>query len=167
MATGPKYKVKFRREREGKTNYRKRLAMLKSNVPRMIVRISNKNVLCQMIIHGETGDKILFSGSSKELVKLGWSSARCNLPVAYLTGYLCGKKAKKAKVEKAILDLGFTDVIKGSRVFASLKGAVDAGVDIPHDASVFPPQERIEGAHMKGETKSKMIAVKKAIDSKF
>jgi large subunit ribosomal protein L18 len=133
----------------------------------MAVRVSNKNVICQMIEHGEIGDKVLVSGSSKELTKLGWDEARSNTPAAYLVGYLCGKKAKKAKVNKAILDLGFKEIVKGSKIFAALKGALDAGVEIAHDASVLPAQERIEGAHIDPKVKVKIADVKKKIDSKF
>ncbi len=157
--------MKFRRERELKTDYRKRLALLKSKGARLIVRVTNKNVSCQFVIHGETGDKVLASGSSTELVKLGWAGARGNTPAAYLTGYLCGKKGKKANVKSAILDLGFQSIVKGSNVFAALKGAVDAGVEIPHDESIIPAQERLEGAHIKEGSKAKVLDVKKKIDS--
>ena len=156
--------MKFRRERELKTDYKKRLALLKSRTARLVVRVSNKNVVCQLIEHSENGDKVLASGSSKELQKLGWTTARANTPAAYLTGYLCGKKGK-GKVEKAILDMGFQSIIKGSKVFAALKGAVDAGVDIPHDASVLPSPERLEGAHMKGDVKAQVAEMKKKIDA--
>ena len=42
MAKGKRYSVKFRRRREGKTNYKKRLAFVKSDLPRLVVRRSNK-----------------------------------------------------------------------------------------------------------------------------
>lgn len=166
MAKGPRYSVKFRREREGKTNYKRRLALLKSKLPRFVVRISNKNVLCQLISHEAEGDRIMASGSSKELAKLGWKGSCSNMPAAYMTGYLCGKKAAKAKAKKAVLDMGFRDVVKGSKVFASLKGAVDAGLEIPHDEAVFPAPERLEGAHIDAGLKAKIQDIKKKIDSK-
>jgi len=167
MAKGPKYNVKFRRERDGQTNYKKRLALLKSRLPRLAVRISNKNVLCQVISHEKEGDRILVSGFSKELGKLGWRGPASNTPAAYLVGYLCGKKAKKAKVEKAIFDLGFRSIVKGSKVFAALKGALDAGLEMPHDESILPSQERLEGAHIDAKLKIQVNDVKKKIDSKF
>ena len=40
-ATGPTYTVPFKRRRENLTNYAKRLALLKSMKPRMVVRKSN------------------------------------------------------------------------------------------------------------------------------
>ena len=167
MANGPKYVVKFRREREGKTNYKKRLALLKSRTPRLVIRVTNKNVLCQIVDHTNTGDKVLVAASSKEITKLGWKSATANTPASYLVGYLCGKKAKKAKADKAILDLGFKTIAKGSKIFAALKGALDAGLDINHDESVLPPQDRIEGAHIDAKIKTQVTDVKKKIDSKF
>jgi large subunit ribosomal protein L18 len=165
MAQGPRDKVKFRRERELKTDYKKRLALLKSRTARFVVRISNKNVVCQFITHGETGDRVLASGSSKELQKLGWGTARANTPAAYLTGYLCGKKGRKNGVEKAVLDIGFQSIVKGSKIFAALKGAVDAGVKIPHDVSILPAQERLDGAHIGDKIKAQVAETKKKIDA--
>ncbi len=167
MAKGPKYVVKFRREREGLTDYKARLAMLKSRLPRLVVRISNKNVRCQIVSYAEDGDRTTASAISKELSKMGWKGSGSNIPAAYLTGYLCGRKAVKAKTEKALLDLGFRDIVKGSKVFAALKGALDAGMNIPHDESVLPPQERLDGAHIDAKLKSQVDQVKKKIDSKF
>ncbi len=167
MATGPKYNVKFRREREGKTSYKNRLALLKSREARLVVRISNKNVVCQVISYDKDGDKVLASGMSKELTKLGWKGAGSNTPAAYLIGYLCGKKAKKAKVTKAMFDTGLVRVVKGSKVYAALKGAIDAGLDIPHTAEILPPQDRLEGAHIDAKLKTQVTDVKKKIDSTF
>jgi len=167
MAKGPKYVVKFRREREGKTNYKKRLALLKSRLSRLVVRISNKNIICQAIAHGKEGDAVLAVGTSNELAKLGWKGSKSNIPAAYLTGYLCGKKALKAKVDEAVFDLGFRDVVKSSKVFATLKGALDAGLQIPHDDVILPPQDRIEGAHIDAKVKAQVDDLRKKIDSKF
>jgi large subunit ribosomal protein L18 len=167
MAKGPKYKVKFRREREGKTNYKKRLALLRSRLPRLIVRISNKNVLCQVVSHAPEGDKVIVTATTKELAKLGWKGSGSNMPAAYMAAYLCAKKAKKEKISKAVFDMGFKDIIAGSKPFAALKGAVDGGLEIPHDESVLPPQERLEGGHIDSKIKSQVDALKKKIDSKF
>ncbi len=167
MAKGPRYRVKFRRERDGQTDYKKRLALLKSRLPRLVVRISNKHICCQVINHEKEGDRVIASGFSKELVKLGWKGSTSNTPAAYLTGYLCGRRAKKAEIEKAVLDIGRRSVIRGSRVFAALKGALDAGIEIPHSESILPPQERIEGAHIDPGLKTQVGNIKKAIDSKF
>ncbi len=166
MATGPKWDVGFRRKREGKTDYNKRLALLKSGKPRLVIRLSNKLVRCQVIDRAAGGDAVKASATSQDLAKLGWKGAGANTPAAYLVGYLCGKRAKKAKVGNAVLDMGFQAIVKGSNVFACLKGAVDAGLEVPHDASVFPQPERLEGAHIKSAAKPNVAEVKKAIDSK-
>ena len=61
---------------------------------------------------------------------------------------LCGLRAVKAGVEKAILDIGLHRPVKGCRIFAILKGAVDGGLDVPCDPSVFPDEDRIRGVHI-------------------
>jgi large subunit ribosomal protein L18 len=85
---------------------------------------------------------------TKELVRLGWSPATGNLPAAYLTGLLAGKRAKAKGIESAVLDIGLNSPTKGSRVFACLKGLLDAGIEIPHDEEVLPSADRLEGKHL-------------------
>lgn len=168
MAKGPRYTVKFRREREGKTDYKKRLAFLKSGKIRIAVRISNKNILCQAIKYDGKMDSVIASATSEELVKdFGWKGAGANIPASYLVGYLCAKKTVKAKEEEAILDTGFAEIVKGSKVFAALKGAIDGGLTIPHKEDVLPPEERLTGAHIDEKMKTKVADAKKKIDSKF
>ena len=72
MAKGKRYSVKFRRRREGKTNYKKRLAFVKSDLPRLVVRRSNKYFNLQIIDNKPTGDVTLAHFNSKNLSKLGW-----------------------------------------------------------------------------------------------
>jgi large subunit ribosomal protein L18 len=118
-ATGPKYKVPLKRRRKFLTNYRKRIALLKSGIPRLVVRKSNKNVLAQIIIPGEKGDITLCSAHSNDLKQFGWPS-RANLPTSYLVGMLCGLRAKKKGIKNAILDAGLSN---GDYVFAAANGA--------------------------------------------
>lgn len=129
------------------TNYRKRLALLKGNLPRAVVRKSLKNITVQMISFNHVGDKVLVAADSKELSKFGWKFGGGNLPGAYLTGYLLGLRAKE-KTPKAILDLGLHVSSKGARVYAALKGMLDAGLQIPMDAEVLPDQARVSGKHI-------------------
>ena len=138
----------FRRRREGKTNYKQRLKAVSSGKLRLVVRRSNRNVTAQMIEFRMEGDKVLVSAHTHELRKYGWKGALRNIPSAYLTGLLCGTKAKKAGIKEAVFDLGMGAVVKGSVIFAVLKGAVDAGLDIPHSEEAFPSEERIMGAHI-------------------
>jgi large subunit ribosomal protein L18 len=142
------FDVGFRRRREGKTNYKKRLELVKSGQHRLVVRLSSRHVLVQAICFGREGDKIAAQGNSKELEKFGWTAGKKNLPAAYLAGLLAGTRAKKSGVEKAILDIGFRTPVHGSRCFAALKGAIDAGLQVPFEASALPSQERISGKHI-------------------
>ena len=143
------YKTVYqRRKREEKTDYKKRLFLLKSGQPRLVVRRSLKNINAQIITFTPEGDKVEVSANSRELAKNGWQYNKSNLPAAYLIGYMVGKKALKKNIKKAILDVGLTHVIKGSKLFAVLKGAVDAGLEVPHSPDVLPPEERITGQHI-------------------
>jgi large subunit ribosomal protein L18 len=149
MATGPRYRVAFRRRREGKTNYRTRRALVLSRVPRVVVRLSLKNVIIQVIEAESIGDKVIVSAHSHELAKTyGWKCNGGNIPSAYLTGLLCGYKALANGVETAYLDIGLHLPVKGTRIFAALKGLVDAGVDVPHSEEVLPDASRISGEHI-------------------
>src|SRR3972149_3806725 len=95
-----------RRRREQRTDYRQRLRLLKSRKPRFVVRASVNSITCQIISHDTKGDRTLVSATSLELKKHGWKGHTGNIPAAYLTGFLCGQKAKKHKVKEAILDMG-------------------------------------------------------------
>ncbi|WP_292459457.1 50S ribosomal protein L18 [Methanothermococcus sp.] len=149
MAHSAKYRVPFRRRREGKTNYRLRLKLLLSKKPRLVARKSLNNMIAQLVAYDEKGDKILVSAHSRELVKMGYKGHCGNIPAAYLTGLLLGKKALKEGYDEAVLDLGLQSATKGAAVFAILKGAVDAGMNIPHSEDILPEDERVNGSHVK------------------
>ena len=89
----PTYKMPFRRRREGKTDYRNRLALLKSGKYRLVVRKSLKYITVQIIEYDEVGDRTVVSVSSKQLRTFGWQFSCDNIPAAYLTGILIAKKA--------------------------------------------------------------------------
>lgn len=149
MATGPRYRVAFRRRREGKTNYRRRKALVLSGLPRFVVRCTLNRVIAQMIRAEIVGDKVLVSANSGELAKkYGWLGSCSNLPAAYLTGLLCGFKALKSGVKEAVLDIGLQSPTRGAKIFATLKGALDAGVLVPHDEGILPSEERVQGQHV-------------------
>jgi len=146
MATGPRYRVPFRRRKEGKTNYRSRRALVLSRVPRLVVRLTLKHAIVQVIEAEAIGDKVVVSANSRELAKnYGWLSNCGNIPSSYLTGLLCAYKAKAKGVDKAFLDVGLHIPSKGTRVFAAMKGAVDAGVDVPHSEDILPDENSLSG----------------------
>ncbi|MFW9769377.1 MAG: 50S ribosomal protein L18 [Candidatus Thorarchaeota archaeon] len=148
MAQGPTYRVKLRRRREGKTNYYRRRRLLQSRSPRLVVRKTNSATIVQVINATVIGDSTVASAISTELSNHGWVAGTGNLPSAYLTGLLAGLRAKNRGVKEAILDVGLNPPVKGSRVYAALKGAVDAGLDVPHDPEVLPDESRITGEHI-------------------
>ena len=148
MATGKSYSVKFRRRRSGKTNYKKRLAFMKSEKSRLVVRRSNKYLTVQIINYDEVGDKILAQFNSISLKKRGWKHSCTNVPAAYLSGLEIAKLANKAKIKDAIFDMGSYTPTKGCRIYAVLKGAVDGGLNIPHSEKAFPSEERLNGEHI-------------------
>jgi large subunit ribosomal protein L18 len=149
MATGPNYRVPFRRRREGKTDYRLRRALVLSELPRLVIRGSLRNIVAQLIKAEVDGDKVIVSAYSSELTKkYGWQADCSNLPAAYLTGLLCGYKAVGQSFKEAVLDIGLQHPSKGSRIFAALKGFLDAGVSVPYDEEKSPSKERIEGQHI-------------------
>ena len=69
------------------------------------------------------------------------------MPSAYLTGLLCGLRAKKVGVTKAVLDIGLIPPTKGSRLFATLSGVLDAGLEVPHGEEKLV-KERTNGVHI-------------------
>lgn len=144
--TGKGRVVPYRRRREGRTNYKKRLKLVLSRKPRLVVRKFSHHISCQIIEYSKEGDRTLVSSHSRNLLKYGWKAGLKNIPAAYLTGLLVGLRAKKMGINEAVLDIGLHVPKKGGKLYACLKGAVDAGMEIPHDESIFPPEERINGS---------------------
>ena len=126
-ATSPTYRVPFRRRREGKTHYRRRLALLKSKKHRLVVRKTARGITVQVVGFSPEGDITFVSVNQKHLKKLGWP-ARRNAPTAYLSGFYAGLLAKKKGIKEVVLDIGLHTPTKGSIVFYALKGAIDAGL---------------------------------------
>ncbi|BEP17517.1 50S ribosomal protein L18 [Pyrofollis japonicus] len=149
MAHGPRYKVPRRRRREGKTNYYKRYVMVLSGKPRLVVRKTNKYIWVQVVVAKPQGDVTVAAAHSRELVKrYGWRAGTKNTSAAYLTGMLAALRALKAGIRNAVLDIGLHRPVKGARVFAALKGALDAGLEVPHSEEIFPDESRIRGEHI-------------------
>eukprot|EP01062_Namystynia_karyoxenos_P031334 TRINITY_DN23245_c0_g2_i1.p1 TRINITY_DN23245_c0_g2~~TRINITY_DN23245_c0_g2_i1.p1 ORF type:complete len:311 (+),score=125.90 TRINITY_DN23245_c0_g2_i1:47-979(+) len=165
-----RYQVKYRRRREGKTDYQQRRYLInqdknKYQTPkyRMIARITNKDVICQIASAEIKGDRIHASAYAHQLKEYGLSVGLTNYAACYCTGLLLARRiltlkgladkykgVKEATGEnfeveaaedrrpfKALLDIGLTRPSIGNRVFACLKGAVDGGLLIPHSDKRF------------------------------
>ena len=143
-----KYKLPHKRRRKKKTDYKLRLSLLKSGKHRLVVRKSNNFIIGQVIKYEKDGDKTVVSAHSKMLKKLGWKNSCKNLPAAYLTGLILGRKAKENKINDAVLDLGLQTSTKGNKLYALLKGAIDGGLNVNCSKDVIPSNERIMGKHI-------------------
>ena len=148
------FEPKFKRRRSGATNYKKRLALLKSGPPRLVVRKTNCYIIAQVLNYAPEGDVVIAAANSSELGKVGWGFSKKNLCAAYLTGLLIAQKAKKKNVAEAIFDIGLQSNVHGGRVFAVLKGALDGGMKIAHEDVVLPSAERISGKHIENYAKT-------------
>jgi len=148
MSIGPRYRVAFRRRREGKTNYHKRLGLMLSEKPRMVVRKSARNIVVQLVAQGQAGDITLTSARALDLKKFGYEGATGNTPAAYLAGLLFGAKALAAGYTEAVFDIGLNANSKGSRIYATLMGAIESGLIVPHSADPLPTPERVSGEHI-------------------
>ena len=155
------YSKILRRLREEKTNYKKRGTMLMGKRDFITVNITNENTQVQILTPGMTGDKVIAYAHSRYLLEKGWKGSRKSVPAAYLTGYLAGKKALGQGAKDAILYTGTRKYTQ--RMAAALKGVIDAGVKIPADSETFPPDERINGEHLK--VKNDISKIKSTFDS--
>ncbi len=155
-AKGPKHKVYYRRRREGRTNFAKRLALVKSGKTRMTVRKSNKGIVIQFISFGHEGDKTLLTVTGTHLAKQHkWPSKR-NKWTAYLTGLMAGKLAQGKGVKDFVLDMGMYTPSKGSIIFAALQGAADSGLSTKFDSKMVPdlsPPDRYKAEFEKVKSK--------------
>jgi len=135
-----------RRRKEAKTDYKARLSLLKSNKPRLVVRKTNRYIISQIVESDIAQDKTIVKATSKDLLGIGWpkekSGSLKSLQAAYLTGFLLAKKAK-GKVKEAILDTGLQRTVHGSRIFAVVRGALEAGLSIPHNKDALPSEKRL------------------------
>jgi large subunit ribosomal protein L18 len=148
MSTGPRYFIPFRRRREGRTDYYARGKLLISEDPRMVVRRTNREIIIQLTVPEPEGDRTLVVAYSRDLKGYGFTGSGSGTPAAYLTGILFGARCRKAGHPAAILDIGLRRASPGSRVFAALKGAVAAGLAVPHGEEVLPDDSRVRGEHI-------------------
>eukprot|EP01027_Heterolobosea_sp_BB2_P009652 GEZU01014221.1.p1 GENE.GEZU01014221.1~~GEZU01014221.1.p1 ORF type:complete len:305 (+),score=141.27 GEZU01014221.1:33-917(+) len=170
-----RFQVKYRRRREGKTDYFQRRGLViqdknKYNTPkyRLVVRITNKDVICQIVYSKIQGDQVLCAAYSHELPKYGITLGLTNYAACYATGLLLARRLLKmrgldTKYEgqvdvtgahylvqagegprpfKAALDVGLARTTTGARIFGAMKGAADGGIYIPHNEKRFPGYDK-------------------------
>lgn len=146
-----------RRRLEAKTDYHARLALLKSEIPRLVIRKTNRYIIAQVVSSDIAQDKVQAGAISKDLLLKGWPKEKAgslkSIPAAYLTGFMLAKAAQQKKIKKVILDMGMHRNVHGSRIYAVVKGALDAGIEIPFEKDALPNEARI--------AESKIIDIKK------
>ncbi len=145
---------------EGKTDYKKRLLLLKSRKPRLVIRRSLRNIQLQLVNYTKDGDRILVSSHSNQLKKLGWKQHSGNLQSAYLTGLILGLKAKSKNIKEAVLDLGLNRSVRGSVLYAALKGATENGLSVPHSGEILPKEKILESKEGFKDVKEKILKEK-------
>jgi large subunit ribosomal protein L18 len=140
------YTNTLKRIRQHKTNYRKRSAILIGRRPFITTKISSQNILAQTLKPTLTGDVVIASAHSRELIQHGWKGSMNSMPACYLTGLLLGNKCMEKGAASAVLYTGndrFT-----TRVAACLKGIVDSGINIPVSRESLPKEDRVSGKHI-------------------
>ncbi len=163
-------KIAKRRRRERKTDYLKRLKLLKSGKPRVIFRKTNKHIISQYVLSEEAKDKVLININSKKLLDFGWPNefkgSLKSITSSYLTGYLIGKQIIKNRLENPILDCGMISALHKTKVYGFLKGLIDSGIKINCDEKCFPEEERIKGKNLKKDFSKNLEKIKSEIDKK-
>ncbi|KAL7944670.1 hypothetical protein V8C42DRAFT_78393 [Trichoderma barbatum] len=121
-----RYQTKYKRRREGKTDYyaRKRLitqAKNKYNAPkyRLVVRFTNKDIVMQIVSSEISGDKVLVAAYAHELKAYGISHGLTNWSAAYATGLLIARRV----LTKLGLDKDFVGVEEADGEFTLTEAA--------------------------------------------
>lgn len=179
-----RYQVPKRRRRSGQTDFAARRVMIhqdknKYNAKkyRLVVRITNTKVICQVVYATIIGDFTICQANSLELASYGIPVGLKNYGACYATGLLAARRCLKimgmdadfkGKEEvdgeefhvedeeteaerrpfKVILDVGIRRTCVGARIWGALKGAADGGLHVPHKIKNFPGYEAAES---KGE----------------
>lgn len=167
MAHGKRQRRRYKRRSTGQTDYHRRLKLLRGGTPRAVVRVTNTQVICQLVGYEYEGDQVISAADGSSLRgKYAWPSKASTktVPAAYCTGYALAKQVQKAGHEEAVLDIGLAASTAGSRVFAALKGMVDGGLHVPHSEEIFPSDERISGAHIDKSIAGAVEKTKAAIE---
>jgi large subunit ribosomal protein L5e len=138
-----RFQVKYRRRREGRTDYyaRKRLvtqAKNKYNAPkyRLVVRFTNRDVIVQIVYARLQGDFVLTAAHARELPRYGIKNGLTNWAAAYATGLLCARRAltklgladKYEGVTEPDGTLKLTEVIDGEDEPRPFKCYLDVGL---------------------------------------
>merc|ERR1711881_276960 len=189
-----RFQVKYKRRREGKTDYyaRKRLVCQSKNkyaTPkyRFVVRFTNKDIICQVVSSQIKGDICHAAAYAHELPRYGVKVGLTNYSAAYCVGLLCARRLLQkygldSKFEgttevtaefedafvhgndedgpsafHALLDVGLKRTSLGSKIFSTMKGAFDGGLEIPHSEKKFYGYDAEEKEYDAGENRERIL----------
>lgn len=157
-----------RRRKENKTDYHKRISLLKGGIPRVTFRKTNRYIIAEYVTSKEAQDSVVFGVTSRILLNHGWpedmQGSLKSLSAAYLTGFYLGKQIVHKKLETPIIDIGMIRNVNKGKVFAFIKGIVDSGVKAKHEEKTFPDEDRIKGKNLKRDFSVSFAKIKKDIE---
>lgn len=133
--------------------------------------MSPRDIICQVVAARLAGDEVLTAAYAHELPRYGIKQGLTNFAAAYCVGLLCARRhlaklgldetylgveevdGEMFHVEEeegrrpftALLDIGLVRTSTGNKVFSVMKGAVDGGMNIPHNEKRFPAYSKEEG----------------------
>ncbi len=153
---------------------------------RLVVRFTNRDIICQLVSAELNGDKVFCAAYAHELKRHGIENGLTNWAAGYATGLLLARRAlKKLELDedftgveeadgeftlteaaegddgerrpfKCYLDVGLHRTSTGARIFGVMKGASDGGLYIPHNQKRFPGYDQ-ETKELDAETLRKYI----------
>lgn len=148
-----------RRRLESRTDYRKRLELLKSGKARLVVRKTNRYIIAQVVVSDVAQDKVIAYVNSKQLLTKGVTAdlegSLKSKAAAYLTGFALGNLVK-SKIKDAIVDTGMNRNIHKSRLYAVVAGFIAAGISVPHSAEAIPTVEEVKASGKLSKTFDKI-----------
>lgn len=163
-------RIPKRRRIENKTDYGKRIKLLKGETPRVVFRRTNRYIIAQYVESTEAQDKIVIGVISRDLKEFGWpkefEGSLKSIPASYLTGFLLGKEIIKKKLETPIVDFGMIRLTGKNKGFAFIKGLIDAGIKVNCAKENFPEEERLSGKNLKKDFSKTFKEIKSKIEKK-
>lgn len=160
-----RFQVKYQRRREGKTDYRARRQMVlqdktKFGSPkyRLVVRITNSDIIAQIVHAKIVGDDVIQAAYSHELRAFGINYGLTNYAAAYATGLLLARRT--------LAKLGIADKFEGAKEATGTYAAVRTKKDDQKDdSSRFPFKAILDVGLARTTTGARVFGVMKgAVD---
>merc|ERR1712072_625418 len=168
-----RFQVKYKRRREGKTDYyaRKRLVCQSKNkyaTPkyRFVVRFTNKDIICQVVSSQIKGDTCHAAAYARELPRYGVKVGLTNYSAAYCVGLLCARRL----LQKYNLDSKFEGTAEVTAEFedafvhgndedgpSAFHALLDVGLKIPHSEKKFYGYDAEEKEYDAGENRERIL----------